>query len=244
MTESTRIPEEKVAEFVRRMTEAAGTNLEAIALFGSAATGEYQPEASNLNLFCVVRDGSFGVLRAIGPVVKWWHEQKQPAPMLMTRAELERSTDVFTIELLDMQRHHRVLYGEDVIAKLDIPMRLHRVQVEYELREKLVLLRQTALLAVNDDKRLWEILTRSVPSFATLFRHALIALGEAEPATKREAVARLSKLCGFDGSAFETVLDVREKRADAKKIDVKELFARYLASVEHVTNAVDQALEP
>ena len=123
----------------------------AIALFGSAAAGEYRPEASNLNLFCVVRDTSFGVLKAIGPAVKWWSEQKQPAPLLMTRVELERLTDVFTIELLDMQRHHRVLYGDDVIAKLDIPMKLHRVQVEYELREKLVLLRQTALLAVNDD---------------------------------------------------------------------------------------------
>jgi hypothetical protein len=244
MSDGVGIPEDKVAEFVRRMREAAGTNLEAILLFGSAATGEYQPEASNLNLFCVVRDTSFGVLKTIGPVVKWWSEQKQPAPMLMTRAELERSTDVFTIELLDMQRHHRVLYGEDVIAQLDIPKKLHRVQVEYELREKLVLLRQTALLAVNDDKRLWEILTRSVSSFVTLFRHSLIALGETEPETKRAAVARLATRCGFDGTAFETVLDVREKRLDAKKIDVKELFARYLASVEHVTNAVDQALEP
>jgi hypothetical protein len=226
------------------MREAAGTNLEAIALFGSAATAEYQPEASNLNLFCVVRDTSFGVLKAIGPVVKWWNQQKQPAPLLMTRAELERSTDVFTIELLDMQRHHRVLYGDDVIAKLDIPLNLHRVQVEYELREKLVLLRQTALLAVDDDKRLWEILTRSVSSFVTLFRHSLIALGEPEPETKRAAIARLAQRCGFDGTAFETVLDVREKRVDAKKIDVKELFARYLASVEHVTSAVDQTLEP
>jgi hypothetical protein len=238
------VPEEVVAEFVRRMREAAGTNLEAILLFGSAATGEYSPEASNLNLFCVVRDTSFGVLTAIGGVVKWWSEQKQPAPMLMTRAELERSADVFTIELLDMQHHHRMLYGDDVIAKLEIPMRLHRVQVEYELREKLVLLRQTALMAASDDKRLWEILTRSAPSFVTLFRHALIALGEAEPSTKREAVARLAKTCSFDGSAFETVLDVREKKTDAKKIDVKDLFARYLSSVEHVTNAVDQALEP
>ena len=69
----------------------------------------------------------------------------------MTRDELERSADVFTIELLDMQQHHRVLFGEDVLKGLQIPMDLHRVQVEYELREKLILLRQHILLAAGND---------------------------------------------------------------------------------------------
>ena len=65
----------------------------------------------------------------------------------MTRQELERSTDVFTIELLDMQQHHRVLFGEDVVQGLQIPMHLHRVQVEYELREKLILLAPAGAVA-------------------------------------------------------------------------------------------------
>jgi hypothetical protein len=241
--EDAMVPEDKILEFAERMRAAAGENLESVILFGSAAAGEYHPETSNLNMFCVVRESSFAALQKLAAVVKWWSGQKQPAPLLMTRAELLRSTDVFTIELMDMQQHHRVLYGEDVIAGLEIPRRTHREQVEYELREKLVLLRQTALLAIGDEKRLWEILQRSAPSFVTLFRHALIALGETAPATKRDTVARLSKLCGFDAGSVEQVLDVRERKAEAKKIDVNKLFARYLAAIESVTAAVDKALE-
>jgi hypothetical protein len=215
-----------------------------VILYGSAAAGDYHPEFSNLNLFCVLRDSSFAALQTLAPAMKWWQEQKQPAPLLMTRAELEATTDVFTIELMDMQQHHRVLMGEDVLKGLQIPLRLHRVQVEYELREKLVLLRQHSLLALESDKRLWELLVRSSASFVTLFRHALLALGEEVPAGKREAVARLSRTVGFDPAAINQVLDVREHKAETRAFDAKELFGRYLAAVERVTAAVDKALEP
>jgi hypothetical protein len=238
------VPEDKINEFVSRVREAAGANLESVILYGSAVAGEFQPELSNLNLFCVLRDSSFGSLQALVPVAKWWDRQKQPAPLLMTRGELERSTDVFTIELLDMKQHHRVLFGEDVLQGLEIPLSLHRVQVEYELREKLILLRQQLLLLSDNKKGLWNLLVRSVPSFVTLFRHALIALGEA-PSTggKRDAVQTLAKKITFDPSAILQVLDVRERKLDSGKVDVNELFARYLAAVQHVTAAVDQAMD-
>jgi hypothetical protein len=238
------VPEDKIQGFVRRVRDAAGTNMESVILYGSAAAGDYHPEFSNLNLFCVLRDSSFAALQTLAPAMKWWQEQKQPAPLLMTRAELEATTDVFTIELMDMQQHHRVLMGEDVLKGLQIPLRLHRVQVEYELREKLVLLRQHSLLALESDKRLWELLVRSSASFVTLFRHALLALGEEVPAGKREAVARLSRTVGFDPAAINQVLDVREHKAETRAFDAKELFGRYLAAVERVTAAVDKALEP
>src|ERR1700683_2495898 len=109
------VPEKKINDFVSRLRTAAGANLESVILFGSAVAGDFHPEFSNVNLFCVLRDSSFAALQALSPAVKWWDAQKQPAPLFMTRDEIEHSTDVFTIELLDMQQHHRVLFGEDVV---------------------------------------------------------------------------------------------------------------------------------
>lgn len=235
------ILDKTIAEFVKRVQEAGGTNIESIILFGSAVSGDFHPGLSNLNLFCVLRDASFEALRALGPAAKWWDGQKQPPPLCMTRHELERTVDVFTIELLDMQRHHRVLYGEDVLKDLRIPLDLHRVQVEYELREKLLLLRQHVLLASESESRLWDILQRSVSSLITLFRHALITLGNEPPATRREAVQALAQRLDFDASVFLRVLDVREKKEGSKKVDVRDLASRYLAAVEKVAGAVDAA---
>lgn len=237
------VHEKIINDFVTRLREAAGANLESVILFGSAVAGDFHPEFSNVNLFCVIRDSSFAALQALVPAVKWWDSQKQPPPLFMTRDEIARSVDVFTIELIDMQQHHRVLFGEDVVQGLSIPANLHRVQVEYELREKLALLRQHLLLASGNDSRMWELLTRSVSSFVTLFRHALIVLGHSAPVGKREAVHALSKQIGFDASGILQVLDVRERKLDRKKFDVADVFARYLTAVEQVTTAVDKMLD-
>jgi hypothetical protein len=242
------VPEKKINDFVSRLRTAAGANLESVILFGSAVAGDFHPEFSNVNLFCVIRDSSFGALEALAPAVKWWDAQKQPPPLFMTRAEIERSVDersvdVFTIELIDMQQHHRVLFGEDVVQGLSIPANLHRLQVEYELREKIALLRRHLLLASDNDSRLWELLLRSVSSFATLFRHALIVLGHSAPVGKREAVQALSKQVGVDALGILQVLDVRERKSDRKKFDVADVFSRYLAALEQVTAALDKMLD-
>jgi hypothetical protein len=235
--------DKKITEFVKRIREAAEANLVSVIVFGSAAAGDFHPEFSNLNLFCVVRDSSFAALQALVPVAKWWDRQKQPPPLFMTREEIERSVDVFTIELMDMKQHHRLVFGEDVLKDLTIPTALHRVQVEYELREKLSLLRQHLLLASGDDARMWQLLIRSVSSFVTLFRHALIVQGLDAPVGKREAVQALAARIGFDPSGVLHVLDVREGKTGRSKFDVADVFARYLAALERVTASVDRMLD-
>ena len=237
------IAREMLDEFVKRVREAGGTNVESVILFGSAVSGDFHPGLSNFNLLCILGATSFSALQALAPAAKWWDKQKQPPPLCMTRQELERSTDVFTIELLDIKQHHRILYGTDVLSGLQIPMDLHRVQVEYELREKLMLLRQHVMMADGKDSRLWDVLMHSVPSFSTLFRHALIALGDSSTTGRRESSEALSKRLGLDTSPLLHVLDVREKKIDRSKWDVRDLAARYLTAVEQVTEAVDAAFD-
>jgi len=158
------IPQDTIDEFVRRVREAGGSNVEGVILFGSAVAGDFHEGLSNVNLMCILRDTSLKALHALSPAAKWWDGKKQTPPLCLTKQELQRSTDVFTIELLDMQQHHRVLFGDDPLKDLQIPMDLHRVQVEYELREKLILLRQHLMLADANEARLWEVVLRSVSS--------------------------------------------------------------------------------
>jgi hypothetical protein len=227
-------------EFLARLQKAAGDNLESVILFGSSVSGDYHPKHSNLNVLCILHDTALPRLLALASAARWWTKQKHPAPLIFTRAELERSADVFVIELLDMQQHHRVLLGPDALAALTVPRRRHRMQLEYELEEKLVLLRQRILLAAGDKKRTWDLLLRSLSAFSTLFRHALMVQGKPAPASKREAVQALSASLGFDASAFAQLLDIRERRAQVSQFAAEEVAARYLAAVEHVTEAVDK----
>jgi predicted nucleotidyltransferase len=237
-------PEKLINDFVERMRAAAGTNLVAAILYGSAAAGDYLANYSDVNLLCVFRETNFAALEAVTPVIDWWRKQKQRAPLVMGAEEIRRSADVFSIEFSDMRRHHRLLWGEDILKTLEIPMRLHRAQVEYELREKTLLLRQGLLAVSSNDNAKWDLLLQSLPSFGTLFRHALIALGDAGTGTKREAVALLADKTGIDTTVFAQLTDIREHRSDRKDVRVNEVFARYLKLVEQVTSAVDKMLDP
>jgi hypothetical protein len=237
------LPDEKLNKFVQLLRNGAAANLESVILYGSAASGEFQAKFSNLNVFCTLRDSSFGALLALEPAVKWWRGKNEPAPLLMTREELQHSTDVFAIELMDMRQHHRVIFGEDVLQGLEIPTHFHRIQVEYELREKLVVLRQAVCLSSASDRKLWDLLLQSLPSFLTLFRHALIALGEPAPDQKRECIRALSERLRFDPSVINEALDVREHKTKPKQLDVKRIFAGYLATIEQVNAAVDKMLD-
>jgi predicted nucleotidyltransferase len=238
------VPEKVINEFVERMRAAAGTNLLAAILYGSAAAGDHIPDYSDVNLLCVLGETSFARIEALAPAMEWWGKQKHRLPVLLSADEMRRSADVFSIEFLDMRRSHRLLWGEDILKTLEIPMRWHRAQVEYELREKTILLRQRLLMTSGNAEAKWELLLRSLPAFGTLFRHALIALGDAGAGSKRDAAAALAAKLGIDTSVFGELLDIRERKRERKSAKVDDVFARYLKLVEEVTAAVDRMLEP
>ena len=231
--------EKLIGEFVEKIRAAAGPNLMSVILYGSSADGEFHPEYSDLNLLCVLRDASFASLSKIADVVEWWRGKKHHPPLVLTQADLKTSADVFSIEFVDMKQRHRVLYGEDVLSSLDVPMNLHRAQLEYELREKLFLLRQHLLVSGSNEKQLWEVMLNSLSSFTTLFRHVLLEMGEQGRKHSRDAVAELAHRLNFDPSPFVQIMDVRAKTADRKQLRATEIASKYLQAIEQVTATVD-----
>ncbi len=237
------VQQQQIDEFVARLKSAAGDNLQSIILYGSAANDEFHDGHSNINLLCIFRDASFPRLATVSDSVDSWTRHRHAAPLLMTQDEIVHSADVFSIEFLDMKRRYKVLYGDDVLRNLQIPMHLHRAQLEYELREKLILLRQHILPALRDEKRLWELMLSSLSTFTTLFRHALIALGESGALSSRDAIRALHARITFDTSAFEHLFDIREHRAERKQFEPRQILDNYLHAIQQVTAAVDTMLD-
>jgi hypothetical protein len=228
-------------KLVDELKGAAGANLKSVVLYGSKVSGEFHARHSDVNTLCVVERGGAAELSELRPAVTWWMRQGHAAPLVFTEEELHRAADIFAIELLDIKAHHRVLFGEDLFAHLDVPMTLHRGQVERELRTNALRLRQTILTTSNGEDYL-RLMTSSISSFAALFRHALLALGEKPPEDKRSAIERMAALVGADAKPFETVLDVREGKLRESQVDVPATLRGYLALVERVTDEVDRRL--
>src|SRR5260370_42629397 len=139
--------ETKLTELANRLKEFAAANLECVILFGSAARGDFHEGHSDLNVVCILRSLSIEELGRLAPVVKWWCvEQKEPAPLFFTKQELRHAANVFAIEILDMKRGRRLLYGADVVSEIEVQMNLHRGEIEHDLRTILLELRRHDLL--------------------------------------------------------------------------------------------------
>lgn len=233
--------EDKLTELVNRLKELGRENLQSVILYGSAGRGESHGKFADLNVLCTLRSVSVSELARLAPVVLWWvKDQREPAPLFFTAEELRQSADVFAIELLDMQRGHRVLFGPDVIASIAVPMNLHRVQVEHDLRTLLLKLRQHFLHAGGNESELKSVMAKSISSAMVLLRHALIAFGEEPPVAPREVFARIAVLTGAEAEPFETQLEIRDL---GKHVDeVSRLYGRYLDSLAKVTSALDTIL--
>jgi hypothetical protein len=238
----------ELATLVKDLEQAAGANLLSVILYGSAASGEFQAKHSDLNVLCLFDRLDAGVLSGISATTRAWTQKGHPAPLVFAARELVRAADIFAIELVDIKASHQVLHGADLVASIEVPMALHHLQVERELRQNLVRLREHYLARPKPREAVLELMTSSISSFTTLFRHAAIALGMplAEPEKrlrKRAVVDHLAAALKFDARPFHAILDVREGKLARREIDVDATFREYLAGVDRVVDEVDRRLE-
>ena len=231
--------EKHIAELVERLKLATGTNLECVVIFGSTVSEEFHAGFSDVNMLCIVRELSAATLDGLAPTFAWWTGKKYPAPLVFSRTELERSADVFAIELFDICERHRVVYGEDIFKTMQVPMDKHRIQVEHDLRQKLLTLRQLYLQAASDDGRVRKLMLDSVPNFGTLFRHAMIVLGMQPGIHRADAIRVLADHLKFDPSVFLKLFEVRAHKARESEVNARSGFANYMEGIDKVIHALD-----
>jgi hypothetical protein len=229
-----------LTELIAKLQKAYGDRLVSVVLYGSAATGEHHAAFSDINILCVLSEISPRELAGGEEVFRWWREHGSPSPLLLTEHELATSTDCFAIEFHDIQRHHRLLHGKDVITALAIDDCFYRAQVEHDLRAKLMRVRQKAGGMLSNPDLLRRMLLDSVSTFCVLFRHALILRGVDAPTSKRDVIACTRQVFGIDAAPFEKLIDVREGCLKARDIDPVLLLASYLKEISQVIDAVDQ----
>ena len=232
--------ERKLTELVDRLKKAQGARLTSVVLYGSAAGEDHLGKFSDLNVLCVLSEVTPRELGQSEPIFRWWREQGNPAPLLMSEHEVQTSTDCFPIEFHDITLQHRLLYGKDVVSTLRVDTSFYRAQVEHELRAKLLRLRQKASGVLSDKDTLRKLLADSISTFCVLFRHALMLHGHEAKMKKREVIDQASKIFNLDAAPFERLLDLREERIKPRDLDPEPLLGPYLKEISVVIDAVDR----
>jgi hypothetical protein len=227
-----------------------GGELHGVLLYGSVARGEAVRGISDINVLVLVERIDAALLQRAAPLARRWAEQGV-SPLLIEEAEWRRASDVFAIEVLDMQDAHELLHGRDPVEGLAVPRAQLRLQTERELRARLVQLHNGLLAAADDGAKVGAVLAGALPAFVTYLRAALRLGGETVPPTTDATIRAGAALVGADPAAFLHVHQERQQgRLPSTALtdplvdgfnEAAERTARY---VDEVPVATDQAHTP
>ncbi|OPY92186.1 MAG: hypothetical protein A4E73_01386 [Syntrophaceae bacterium PtaU1.Bin231] len=234
-------PEEIFPEFREDFEGLFGSELVAIILYGSGAAGRYVPGRSDINFLVVLTEtGMERIDRAVDAVNRW-RKRGVATPLFMTPAYVQDSLDSYPIEFLNMKREHVLVCGQDVLADLTFePVHL-RLQIERELKGKILHLRTGFLEAEGKAGKLRELIRVSLTAFLSLFTALLYLKGDEVPSDRREIVRALSRILPLDETVFFRCLEIREGLDALSSAGVKAAFLEYMKEIERLCVSIDRA---
>lgn len=234
-------PEAALEKMSGWMAELFGNRLQALVAYGSAAGGNHRHQHSDINLLAVLDQVDAAALDQGAPALRWWARQGNPPVVILSRAEQDATAGVFPIEYLDIQAHHRLLRGEDLFAAPAEAAEAHRRAVERELRSKLLRLRGAYPSVSEDGKKMEALLADSASAVLTLFRHALVAMGEPLRLHKDEVLEAAAARFGFAPEPLRAIIAARRhggRIAGGKREAVAPVLAAYLDAIQRVEQAL------
>ncbi|RPJ53355.1 MAG: nucleotidyltransferase domain-containing protein, partial [Acidobacteria bacterium] len=149
-------------QLVEKLKQANPTGLKAVILYGSAAAGDHVGKRSDYNILVVMDQLGLRELKLFLKPSEAWVKDGNTPPLLFTPEVLQRSADVFPIEMLDIRDSHRVLYGEDITGEIQINPENLRLQLEHELKGKVIQLRERYLSTGGKPKLVGDLLMNSL----------------------------------------------------------------------------------
>jgi hypothetical protein len=160
-------------------------------------------------------------------------------PLVMTKAFIESSLDCYPIEFLNMKNSHILIYGENVLEQLKFKPEDLRLQIEKELKGKLVLLRQAYLETEGGSRQLKQLISRSLTAFISIFNALIYLKQRSAPQKKRDTIKEVSKLFTVDAEVFLKCIDIKEDVDKLSGEEIAGVFKKYLREVEKICNIVD-----
>jgi predicted nucleotidyltransferase len=218
--------EKLLQDWVKELKQELGNNLASVILYGSAVRGEHIRARSDLNLMLVFKKLDLRQITTIRKLTRRKMRRQLPQLVFWTEEELAHAWDVFPLEFEDIKENHQCLVGKDFFNKRRIDKKRMRYQIEFELRSKLLTMRDTWLRSYRDKYALEMFLVKAGTSFDYLIRKAALVLG------KRMSLPR---------DIFEKIKKVKKKDIRLKRAELQELFHQLHETVESVIRKIDAA---
>ncbi len=225
-------------EFVREVRESSPVTLQSIHVIGSVLTPDYQEDLSDVNSLFVIQEPQTVFLDFLVGLGKRFGRQNVAPPLLMTENYIQRSLDVFPIEFYGFREIHYTLYGNDILAELEINPGFLRLQCEREIKAKLLWLGRIYLETLADNARLSHALCKAITAYIPLFRAILFLTGR-KALSAAEVLAAVESMLNIDTAVFQHLYAMKRDQVTLGSDELKVLYTTLYTATQQVCDYVD-----
>jgi hypothetical protein len=218
---------------------AHASRLRAVVLCREAATQDYRPRRSPLELVVVLDAVTPAALRATAPYVAAWHRRRIGAPLLLDPPYIASARDVFPLEFLDLGDRHVTLFGDDPFADLPCDLASLRGEVEAQLRGKMLHLCEAYLEARGKPAAVRELLVHGSTAFEVVMRGMLRLRDAPRPPVAADLLPEVERVFGVKLPVSRELAAVRARARKLARAEIEPSFERYLEEVRTLVRLVD-----
>jgi predicted nucleotidyltransferase len=226
--------------FLKEILESYREEIHSVHIVGSCLTPDYDEKTSDINSIVVLKEMNLGFVEFLAPLGRKYKKRSVAAPLIMTPEYIQNSLDVFPIEFFNFKLIHETVYGEDLLKDLSIENRHMRLQVERELKTKLIWLRQGYISTMGDRRLLVENLKNSIKGYIPLFRAIISLFGEEVPVASLEVIKKLEEITKVNCLIYEKIFMLKKGRISPGKDELDRYFEEYYISTERLGRIVDE----
>lgn len=232
----------EVLEQLRQSLQAAlNHHLVSLTAWGDIVRpGEYDARHSTVNLLLVTDETSLEVLDGIRQPIATARRQVRLEVMVLTESDLQQSCDVFPVRFLDMQEHHRLVCGRDVLTELHIADDHLQLRCEQELKNLMIRLRSLYIRRAHRPNELRRVMADTITPLLRLLGVGLTLQSGISPDSHQDLLTALQEGMDLNVQVLQQVLDLKQARFRPAAAETRDVFGKYMTTVQHAASVVDQ----
>ncbi|MBU0683465.1 MAG: hypothetical protein ABIH85_06130 [Candidatus Omnitrophota bacterium] len=232
-----------VCYLLNKLEDIYGDDIISVFVYGSVTGQDYHSKTSDINVAVVMEDTSLSTLSPILKTVKKIRSAKITAPLFLTPSYIKMSLDTFPVEFSTMKDSRCVLAGDDILAGISVKNEDLRAECEYQLKGKILTIRQAYLEQALNKKGVEWLVKESFRGLIPVFQSLLkIKLGTSAPKSKKEILGKLAEVFDIDTAPFLEILHDQENDGKIGGKDAKLFLNEFLDTLQKLTETVDKLL--
>ena len=229
-----------VEEFALKVRKMYSDNLVTIAVFGSAVTGDYDDAESDINILIVHSELDIADLEHVAELSRQLLQKKRLAPRFLSHRNLLESARYFQIDFLEMRDAHVILWGEDVLARIEMLPADLRWQIGYEVKAMRMRVKQVYWRTAGDNKMMKRALVARFTSLLHIIRALLLLKNLDAPLTREGIITAAANHLGLDRQLGERLLRLRGSTLPSDPRLLMEMFTDLMEMIRLVDGRVEE----